>query len=250
MFAGVALLVVAYPAISEAKRRIVILDFEGPKAAQFRSDVERLVKKSATVLPVAKWNAAAEEMDANTLSKGDVKKVAKRLNVDGVISGKIEKRRDEYIVRLKVREGKSGEVVGNPIDTKAGGPRLDGSATRELKAELFDTIDLLDTGGGGGGDDEEAEEEEEQPRKFSKRGRGDDEEAEEEEEEEETKPAKGAKGAKGKAPPVEEEEDEPVAETKPAKGAKGAKGKAPPPVEEEEPVAETKPAKGAKGAKG
>ena len=247
MFAGVALLVVAYPAISEAKRRIVILDFEGPKAAQFRSDVERLVKKSATVLPVAKWNAAAEEMDANTLSKGDVKKVAKRLNVDGVISGKIEKRRDEYIVRLKVREGKSGEVVGNPIDTKAGGPRLDGSATRELKAELFDTIDLLDTGGGGG-DDEEAEEEE-QPRKFSKRGRGDDEEAEEEEEEE-TKPAKGAKGAKGKAPPVEEEEDEPVAETKPAKGAKGAKGKAPPPVEEEEPVAETKPAKGAKGAKG
>ncbi len=240
--AGLALLVVAFPAISEAKRRVVILDFEGPKAEAFHADVERLVKKSAQVIPVSKWNAAAEEMDATSLSKADVKKVAKRLNIDGVISGKIEKRRDEYIVRLKVREGKSGEVVGNPIDTKASGPRLDGSATRELKAELFDTIDLLDTGGGGGGDDEDeeaSEDEEDRPRKFSRRGSA----SEDEEEEEETKPTKGAKGAKGK-PVAEEEEEE---EIKPTKGTKGAKGK---PVAEEEEEEEIKPTKGTKGAKG
>ncbi len=229
-----ALLLVALPGIAEAKRRIVILDFEGPKAAQFRVDVERLVKKSYQVIPVDKWNSAAEEMDATGMSAKDVKKVAKRLNVDGIISGKVEKRRDEYIIRLKVREGTTGEVVGSPVDAKTGGARLDGAATREIKSELFDNLDVLDTGGGGGGDDEEEEEEEEKPRKFVKRSSSDD-DAEEEEEEEEEKPAKGKKGTK----PVEDDEDE-VAETKPVKGKKGK------PAEEDEEVAETKPVKGKK----
>lgn len=234
VLALLALLIVALPGLAEAKRRIVILDFEGPKGAQFRVDVERLVKKSFQVLPVEKWNAAAEEMDATGTSAKDIKKVAKRLNVDGIVSGKVEKRRDEYIVRLKVREGTSGEIVGSPIDAKTGGARLDGAATREIKSELFDTLDVLDTGGGG---DEEAEEEEEEekPRKFVKRGSSsEDEEAEEEEE-------KPAKGKKGKAKPVEEEEEE-VAETKPVKGKKGK----PVEEEEEEEVTETKPVKGKK----
>jgi hypothetical protein len=232
LLAVLAMIVVALPGVAEARRRIVILDFEGPKAEQFRVDVERLVKKSHMVIPVEKWNSAAEEMDATSLSSKDVKKVAKRLNVDGVISGKIEKRRDEYIVRLKVREGSSGEVVGSPIDSKTGGARLDGAATREIKTELFDTLDTLDTGGGGG-DGDEAEEEEERPRKFVKRG-GSSEAEEGEEAEEEVKPTKGKKGK-----PVEEEEE--VAEVKPTKGKKGK------PVEEEEEVAEVKPTKGKKG---
>jgi hypothetical protein len=236
--AALALVVIALPSLAEARRRIVILDFEGPKAAQFRVDVERLVKKSHQVIPVDKWNTAAEEMDATSLSEKDVKKVAKRLNVDGVISGKVEKRRDEYIVRLKVREGKSGELVGNPIDTKTGGARLDGAATREIKAELFDTLDVLDTGGGGGDDEEAGEEEEERPRRFVKRG-GSDEGAEEEEEEE----VKPAKGKKGKAVVEEEEEEEEVV----AKPAKGKKGKAvEEEEEEEEEVVAAKPTKGKK----
>jgi hypothetical protein len=232
LLAVLAFALIAVPSLAEARRRIVILDFDGPKAAQFRVDVERLVKKSHQVIPVEKWNAAAEEMDATSLSEKDVKKVAKRLNVDGVITGKIEKRRDEYILRLKVREGKSGELVGNPIDSKTSGARLDGAATREIKAELFDTLDVLDTGGGG--DDEEAEEEEgERPRKFVKRGGDAEEEAEEEEE---PKPTKGKK-----AKPVEEEEEEEVA----AKPTKGKKGK--PVEEEEEEEVAAKPTKGKKG---
>ncbi len=228
------LLVIALPSLAEARRRIVILDFEGPKAAQFRVDVERLVKKSHMVIPVDKWNSAAEEMDATSMSEKDVKKVAKRLNIDGVISGKVEKRRDEYILRLKVREGKTGEIVGNPIDTKTGGARLDGAATREIKSELFDTLDVLDTGGGGG-DSEEAEEEEERPRKFVKRKGEAEEPAEEEEEEVVAKPTKGKKGK-----PVEEEEEEEEEEVVVAKPTKGKKE--PEPVA----VAEVKPTKGKK----
>lgn len=225
--AVIALVVIALPSLAEARRRIVILEFEGPKGAQFRADVERLVKKSHQVIPVNKWNTAAEEMDATSLSEKDVKKVAKRLNVDGVISGKVEKRRDEYIVRLKVREGKSGELVGNPIDTKTGGARLDGAATREIKAELFDTLDVLDTGGG---DEEESvdEEEEERPRRFVKRGGSD----EGEESEEEEKPTKGKKGKKVVE---EEEEEEEVVAVKPTKGKK-----------EPAVVEEVKPTKGKK----
>lgn len=233
--AGLALFVVTLPAVAHARRRIVILDFDGPKAQQFRVDVERIVKKQHTVIPVDKWNAAAEEMDATSLSEKNVKKVAKRLNIDGVISGKVEKRRDEYILRLKVREGKTGEVVGNPIDSKTGGPRLDGASTREIKSELFDTLDILDTGGGES--EIEEEEEETRPRKFVKRG------AEEEAaaDEEDVRPSKPVKGKTRQ--PVEEEEELPV-----AKPVKGSKTKPVEPVEDEEPVVTIKGKKTAKPA--
>ncbi|MEZ4360679.1 MAG: hypothetical protein R3B48_10890 [Kofleriaceae bacterium] len=234
-----ALVLVAVPSLAEARRRIVILDFEGPKAEQFRVDVERIVKKSHMVIPVAKWNAAAEEMDATGLSERDVKKVAKRLNVDGVISGKVEKRRDEYILRLKVREGKTGEVIGNPIDTKTGGARLDGSATREIKSELFDTLDILDTGGGDESEEAEEDEESAPTRRFVKRKSADD------EEEEDSKPTKGKKGKKGKVEEDEEEEEEVAA--KPTKGKKGKKGKVEEDEEEEEDEeVAAKPTKGKK----
>lgn len=149
-----ALLVWSSVAVA-GRKRVVVLDFEGPKAEKFHDDLVKLLKKSHTVISTEKWNGAAEELDAAKVTEKNVKKVAKKLKVDGVISGKIEKRRDEYIIRLKLRAGTSGELVGNSIDTKAEGPRLDGKAQGDLKDELIGQIDELDSNKGGGGDDDD-----------------------------------------------------------------------------------------------
>ncbi|HEU0032963.1 MAG TPA: hypothetical protein VFQ53_20165 [Kofleriaceae bacterium] len=197
-----------------------MLPFEGEKAEKFHDAVSKLVKKSHTVIAAEKWESAAEELSATSLTDKNIKKVAKKLKVDGVIEGKISKRRDEYIIKLKLHAGTTGEVAGS-VNTKAEGPRLDGTASREVKDELITAIGELESNRGGGGDDEEEE------AKPTKKKKG----ADVEEEEEETTSKKGTKKTKKGA----EEEEEEVA-AKPNKKKKGAE-------EEEE---ETKPAKGSK----
>jgi len=126
------------------KRVVVVLDFEGPKADRFHADLVKLIKKTHTVLSTDKWNGTAEEIDAGTASERDIQRVAKRLNVDAIIEGKIEKRRDEFIIRLKLHDGHSGKLVGASIDTKSEGPGIDSKAQRDIKDELVDAIDNLD----------------------------------------------------------------------------------------------------------
>jgi hypothetical protein len=149
------------------RKRVVVLAFEGPKGDKFHDDLVKLIKKTHTVVPTDKWNGTAEELDAGALSEKNVKKVAKKLKVDAIVEGKIEKRRDEFIIRLKLREGKSGEVIGNPIDTKADGPQIDGRAQRDLKDELVDAIGNVESNhlGGSISDDDD----DKSPKKAAKK---------------------------------------------------------------------------------
>jgi len=190
------------------RRRVVVMPFDGEKAEKFHDAVVKLVKKSHSVIPVDKYTSTADDLSASKLNEKNVKKVSKKLKLDGVVTGTVEKRRDEYILRIKVRAGTTGEFVGNVINTKADGPRLDGSAARDLKDELVDLIGNLDQNRGGGSDDEE---------KPKKKQIEEEEEEEEEEKPTKKKPAKveEEKPTKKKPAKVEEEEEE---EEKPKKG--------------------------------
>ena len=141
--------------IAEAgRKRVVVLEFEGPRSEKFHDDLVRLIKKTHTVVPAEKWNGTAEQLGAGTRSDRDVKKVARKLKIDAIVEGKIEKRRDEFIIRIKLRAGRSGELIGDSIDTKAEGPRIDGRAQRDLKDELVGKIDDIESNhDGAGGDD-------------------------------------------------------------------------------------------------
>ncbi len=231
------------PALAQAggRKRVVVLELEGPKAEKFHEDLVKLIKKSHTVVPVEKWNSTADDLGASGTSDKNLKKVAKKLKVDAIITGKIDKRRDEYIIKLKLRMGKTGGLVGEGVDTKADGPRIDGKAAKDLKDELIDAIGNVDANRAGGGDDEEDEEEDKPVKKAVKKDDEEDEEADRpvkkgssrksDDEEDEDKPVKKGfsrksndeededkpvkKGFSKKA--VEEEEDKPVAKKKPTK---------------------------------
>jgi hypothetical protein len=215
-----------------------VLDFEGDKAEQFHEDVVRLIKKSHTVVSLDKWNGAAEEMSATKLNAGNVKKVAKKLKIDGVISGTVEKRRDEYILRMKLRAGTSGELVGEQVNIKSESAKLDGTAAKDVKDELIEVIATLESNrdGGGGGEEEEekpkksgfggkkpAEDEEEKPKKVVKKPAP----AEEEE-----KPKKSGFG--GKKLTADEEEKPKKVVKKPADEEEKPKKVVKKPADEEE----------------
>lgn len=261
----VVVLVLLTGAASAGRKRVVVLDFDGDKAEKFHADLVKILKKSHTVVSVDKWNGAAEEMSATTIDKANIKKVAKKLKIDGVISGSVEKRREQYILRLKLRAGTSGDIIGGQVNIQAEGPRLDGNAARDIKDELVEAIGGLESNRGGAA----SEEEEEAAPPPPKKGKA----AEPVEEEEEAVAPPRASKFGGKK--MEEEKggekvgkkgkkEEPVAEEPVAKADKGKKGKkaeeelaakeeenplpkkaekkAPPP-KEEEPVEDTKPPK-------
>ena len=94
LIASVTTLVVA-PGVADAKK-LVILEFEGPKAEKFRADVEAALKKSHTIVALDKWLAKAEDLEAEKVTARNVKKVATKLKVDGVIQGDVEKRGSRY----------------------------------------------------------------------------------------------------------------------------------------------------------
>lgn len=172
------------------RKRVVVLDLDGPSGAKFHAELVKLIKKTHTVVPIGKWNGVAEELSAADSSEKSLRKVARKLKVDAIVEGKIEKRRDEYIIRLKLREGKSGEVIGDSIDTKAEGTRIEGRAQKDLRSELVDAIDNVKSNRSGGGSTMEDEE----PRLANA----------EADEAEDDKPAK--KGKKGKKAAEDDEE--------------------------------------------
>lgn len=149
----VAMVLVALAGVASAggKKKIVVLDFKGPDGEKFHDDVVKLLEADSTVVNTDKYNGTAEELDAKAPNTKNVKKVAKKLKLDGVVWGKVEKTDDGYTLKLKLRAGSNGEVVGEEIVTTTKSAKLSKKAKKDLKGSLFPAIDGLDAGGGGGG---------------------------------------------------------------------------------------------------
>ena len=135
-------------------KKIVLLEFKGPDAEKFRDEVVKLVEKDNKVVNTEKWNGAAEEADAKKFNTKSVKKVAKKVHVDGVVWGKVDKDGDTYTIKLKLRAGKSGEMVGDEIEVTSDAAELKGKAKKKIREALIAGIDGLEEVGAGKDKDE------------------------------------------------------------------------------------------------
>ncbi len=245
LIASVTTLVVA-PGVADAKK-LVILEFEGPKAEKFRADVEAALKKSHTIVALDKWLAKAEDLEAEKVTARNVKKVATKLKVDGVIQGDVEKRGSRYYVHIKLRDGSSGDYVAE-VEIVVRQPKLGADGAAVIKDELLPAIKELRGRGGRDDDDDEGDEDDDEdaPKKtkktkkskkskqdddddegdddggtrksgFGRKSRGDDDEGDDDDEDDapkktkKTKQTKKTKKAKKPEPEPEpeEEDDEP-----------------------------------------
>ncbi|MGE0867960.1 MAG: hypothetical protein AB7P03_05350 [Kofleriaceae bacterium] len=174
-------LMIGAPAPAHAgRKRVVVLEFEGPAAAKFHKQVVKLIKKSHTVVPTDKWMRTADKLNVSGITDKNVKKVSAKLKVDAVVQGRIEKRRNAYLIHLKLRSGKLGAVVGNQVDTKATGTKITGRAAKEIRSELIEVIADISSAKPSrrGDEDEEEVEDDEEPVAKAKGKKGNDDEAE------------------------------------------------------------------------
>lgn len=128
---------------ADKKKRVVVLEFEGKSADKFHESVETLVGKHHEIVPVDKWNETATNIAADGKLPERIRKIAKKLHVDAVITGKVEKKSGKYTVKLKLRDGKTGEVVGAPLEVTDDDTKLDKAAKKEIRENIITGIDGL-----------------------------------------------------------------------------------------------------------
>jgi len=163
-------------AFAEGRKRLVVLDFEGDDAEAIQKSLTKFLKKTHTVIDAEKWTSKADELSATKINEKNVKKVAKELKIDGIITANVEKRREEYIIRIKLRSGATG-ALGNQVNIKTDAPKLSKQAKSDVEEELFGQIDALKEVRGDSGGEEPAEEEtKKDEKKESKFGKHDEEE--------------------------------------------------------------------------
>ncbi|HEV7556262.1 MAG TPA: hypothetical protein VGO00_12430 [Kofleriaceae bacterium] len=128
---------------ADKKKRVVVLEFEGKHADKFHESVEMLVGKHHEVVPVDKWNETATNIAADGKLPERIRKIAKKLHVDAVITGKVEKKDGKYTIKLKLRDGKTGDVVGSPLEVTDDDTKLDKAAKKEIRESIIVGIDGL-----------------------------------------------------------------------------------------------------------
>jgi hypothetical protein len=152
-----ALLVAAWilvrPGVAEARRRLVVLELQGDRAEDFQDELVAFLKKKHSVVPTKKWVEAAEDLSATKVTDRNVKKVATKLSIDGLITGTVEKRGSRYYIRLTLRAGTDGKTV-TTTELVERAPRFSAEGRATLSDELLGAIDELESAGDDGGDDE------------------------------------------------------------------------------------------------
>jgi hypothetical protein len=146
---------------SAAKKRVAVLDFTGPKAAKFQASVLKILKKTATVVSQKAFTKAAKKVKGFSMDAEGVAKVSRRLELAGVVSGKVVKKKGKYKLTIKVREGQEGEFLEESLTVSARAPRLtkaqEKKVARELKAFLRELPDPEDAEEGGEAEEEEGD---------------------------------------------------------------------------------------------
>ncbi len=143
---------VAFARGAEAKRRIVVLDFSGPKAELFEAQVMGGIKKGGAGVAASKWTDAADELGATKMTAKNVAKIAAKLNVDGVVIGSVDRRGTRYFVHVRLRAGSNGENAAE-VELVARSGKLTSSDLDEVKEQIVGAFDNLDPAGDSGDDD-------------------------------------------------------------------------------------------------
>jgi hypothetical protein len=135
----VASLVAASGSASAEEKRIVLLEFEGPRAKLVRRDVLRQLKPEVTMVGSSRWEATKERLGLTGMSSRTVVEVARELGVHGIITGRVRRRGGAFQLEVDLIAGADGETFATGSIPLSRRGRLMRAGERKLRR----LIDLL-----------------------------------------------------------------------------------------------------------
>jgi hypothetical protein len=143
-----AALCAAVPTADARPRRVVVLDFDGPRqlADTGRSLVLAALGNQIDVVAAQRWEQARKEASRIAHGPAQWAKAAKQIGVDAVIDGWIQDEGRRKILNITVREADNGREF-DPIPVRIDGKAAaSGDAARQLQGSLDDLLAWIDSG--------------------------------------------------------------------------------------------------------
>jgi len=148
-FALTAAALCAAHSTADAKpRRVVILDFDGPRqlADSGRNSVLSVLGQQYDVVATRRWEQARAAAAQKTHGPAQWSRAAKQSGVDAVIEGWVQDEGRRKILNVVVREATNGhefDTISVRLDGKNG---ISTESTRQLQTSLDEVLDWIDAG--------------------------------------------------------------------------------------------------------
>src|SRR5215813_7485937 len=129
-------------------RRVVVLDFDGPRqlADTGRSTVLSVLGEQYDVVATKRWEQARAAAAQQTHGPAQWSRAAKQSGVDAVIEGWVQDEGRRKILNVVVREASNGrefDTITVRMDGKNG---ITTEGSRQLQASLDEVLDWIDAG--------------------------------------------------------------------------------------------------------
>ncbi|HEX3476654.1 MAG TPA: hypothetical protein VHT91_16625 [Kofleriaceae bacterium] len=145
-----AALCAAVPTADARPRRVVVLDFDGPRqlADTGRSLVLAALGNQIDVVAARRWEQARAEASRTAHGPAQWAKAAKQAGVDAVIEGWIQDEGRRKILNITVREADNGREF-DPIPVRIDGKTaLSGESSRQFQTNLDELLEWIDSSHG------------------------------------------------------------------------------------------------------
>jgi len=145
---------VAASATADAKpRRVVVLDFDGPKpfVESGRTAVVNLVGQQYDVVATKRWKSAQADAAAHAHGPATWNEAARKAGVDAVIEGWVQSVGSSHTLNLTVKDASTGNEI-DTVTVKLGDKGLSSASQKELETNLDNMFDWVDSSAGSAND--------------------------------------------------------------------------------------------------
>lgn len=128
-------------------RRVVVLDFDGPRALadNGRSAIVNLLGEQYDVVATKRWIEARAAASRRAHGPQTWQKAAKTAGVDAVIEGWVQDEGRHKVLTMVVREASTGREL-DPVSVRLGRDGIRDEALGDLRMTLDDVLDWIETG--------------------------------------------------------------------------------------------------------
>lgn len=131
------------PRTASAERRLVILEFEGPRSSQFRREVVRQLRGDNELIPERDFQRQKKQIRGFDGTPEKMARLAKELDADGIVSGEVARRGRNFVLTIKIREGLSGEFTSREVTFRGRRPKFTGKPGRRFRRSLRAAVSEL-----------------------------------------------------------------------------------------------------------
>ena len=139
ILAGLALLTLLVATGAEARKKVTVLSFSGPRGSDAARQVKRALQRSYSMVSGGTFSREARNQGSRSSSTKGRKLAAGALRVDAIVSGSVKRLGSRWVLKITVYSGHNGRRVGGAT-IPLRGARVDPGSARRVPGKIRGAI--------------------------------------------------------------------------------------------------------------